>query len=363
MKNNKTGFTFLEMIITVGIIIIMTTIVIISFNKIRANTRDAKRLNDIKEIRAALELFFNRNSYYPTLITPGQALTDESKIYLNIIPSNPTPRSDGNCGDNEYTYVALANNDDYEINFCLGDKNNPATQGCNVMSKNGLNTAWGLIGWWKFEERTGENFYDTTGNNNTCSIEGSGSQIADCHAGLSSCQTGFCSKFDGTDTLYLDCGFNDDFLVQSGSISAWFKASNDISDSSNRLIEIGRTTDGSEKITLYWSSGNLHLYGLRNATPIIDLAKSGLNTNIWYHAVGTWDETGAKLYVNNDDSPATISGDKRLKLETGVTKLTIGNNVTGSSGNTWKGYLDDIRVYNRALSEAEIQGIYDGSKK
>jgi len=76
----------------------------------------------------------------------------------------------------------------------------------------------------------------------------------------------------------------------------------------------------------------------------------------WTHVVGTYDGTYMTIYINGeiDGGPIAKSGLIDLTTE----PLIIGAyNIGGSY--CFDGQIDDVRVYNRALSELEIQSLYD----
>ncbi|MCX6793085.1 MAG: prepilin-type N-terminal cleavage/methylation domain-containing protein [Candidatus Falkowbacteria bacterium] len=369
--HKQNGFTFIELVTVVAVVAALMTLAVVSFNRPRIQGRDSKRVNDIKAIQTALELYYNRNNSYPTYIIPGQLLGSGNNVYLNPVPTNQAPRNDGNCGNNEYTYSALDDNKDYEINFCLGgdtDKNSNATMGSNVASKNGINVAPGLVAWWKLNENTGNDAYDTTGNNNICHHNPAPEISGFFWGDLPSCKTGLCAQFNGIANSYLDCGQSDAYLVNSGSISLWFKADNSISNSDNRLVEIGSDINPElDMVSLIWNGANVYLQEIKAAGEIATLnsnTDTDLQTDTWYYVVGTWDSTGANIYVKGDgvNIVNSASGDSTLALPQGHTILSIGNNTYGDFNNPWNGNIDDVRIYNRALSATEIQAIYNSLK-
>jgi PKD repeat protein len=77
---------------------------------------------------------------------------------------------------------------------------------------------------------------------------------------------------------------------------------------------------------------------------------SPLPTNTWSHLAATYDGSSMRMYVNG-----TLVADKAqtgtINLSAGA--LTIGGNALYSA--YWLGLLDEVRIYNRALSAAEIQ--------
>ena len=81
---------------------------------------------------------------------------------------------------------------------------------------------------------------------------------------------------------------------------------------------------------------------------------SHLSPNAWYHVVGTVDSDSMKIYL---DGNLEMSGTGASPNATGL--FIIGNGFSGGGGDRgFHGFLDDIRVYNRVLSPAEIQGLY-----
>jgi prepilin-type N-terminal cleavage/methylation domain-containing protein len=64
-KGNPTGFTLIELLLVIAIIGLITTLVLASFNDAKKKARDARRLADIKQIRTALDLYYDKYNAYP----------------------------------------------------------------------------------------------------------------------------------------------------------------------------------------------------------------------------------------------------------------------------------------------------------
>ena len=112
------AFTLIELLVVVVIIGIIATMVTIAISSTRMKARDAKRVADIKQMQAALELYYAENLTYPASWTVGQPLVSNGKTFMAKFPTNPSPRNDGTCVDSDYGYLGTGTQ--YAINFCLG---------------------------------------------------------------------------------------------------------------------------------------------------------------------------------------------------------------------------------------------------
>ena len=81
-----------------------------------------------------------------------------------------------------------------------------------------------------------------------------------------------------------------------------------------------------------------------------------LSANTWYHVVGTYDGATARIYVNG----ALDGSNDFVSTGTGNTDpLMIG----GRDNNTdmFDGAIDDVRLYDRALSDSEVSAMYQAA--
>jgi len=75
-------------------------------------------------------------------------------------------------------------------------------------------------------------------------------------------------------------------------------------------------------------------------------------TGAWHHVAGTYDGSTITLYV---DGVKRVSNSASGPLQTSSTSLYIGNKPLSSyPGDRFKGIIDEVRIYNRALSNQEI---------
>jgi len=88
-----------------------------------------------------------------------------------------------------------------------------------------------------------------------------------------------------------------------------------------------------------------------------DESSSLLQTTQWQHLVITWQSgAGLKLWVNGVlDFPTSDKGPVSGVL-TGYTKILVGKgSKDGAADASWDGRIDDVRIYDKALSQAEVR--------
>jgi len=62
---NRAGFTLVEIMVVITIISILTSVLYVSFNAARENSRDQVRQSDLKQLQLAIELYKAQNGSYP----------------------------------------------------------------------------------------------------------------------------------------------------------------------------------------------------------------------------------------------------------------------------------------------------------
>ena len=86
------------------------------------------------------------------------------------------------------------------------------------------------------------------------------------------------------------------------------------------------------------------------------IASSGdLTEDEWRHAAAVYDGSEMRLYL--DGSPVgSTSKSGALSLDPAV-PVWIGGSPGGASERPWDGILDEVRIYDRALTQPEIQAL------
>lgn len=85
-------------------------------------------------------------------------------------------------------------------------------------------------------------------------------------------------------------------------------------------------------------------------------ARASLSNNTWTHVLGTYDGTNIRIYTNGtlQDTQAQNS------YSAGSRAVTVGDDTSGeSTDDRWQGALDEVKIWRRALSDTEVQTIYN----
>ncbi len=107
-KSKNRGFTLIELLVVVAIIGLLMSMVTIALSSARGKARDARRKEDIAEIRKALELYLHDNGIYPRNGTVGNPNneTDIQNLRSFLVPTYFSQIANDPKGyPNNYMYV------------------------------------------------------------------------------------------------------------------------------------------------------------------------------------------------------------------------------------------------------------------
>lgn len=129
----KKGFTLVELLIVVAIIGLLTGMVVISIQHVKAKARDSQRVSDINSISTALALYHNDFNAYPIYdgyITGTDFLstTLESAGTMSSVPADPL-----NSGDYRYYYQSVEGTDYYLEYYLETNSMSGKSQGMNYV--------------------------------------------------------------------------------------------------------------------------------------------------------------------------------------------------------------------------------------
>ena len=87
-RNDKDGFTFIELLVTVTIMAVMMAVAIVSYSSTNVRSRDTKRKADLETIRSALEICRSYTGSYPASVNSNVTCSD-GVVTLQATPIDP----------------------------------------------------------------------------------------------------------------------------------------------------------------------------------------------------------------------------------------------------------------------------------
>lgn len=209
-------------------------------------------------------------------------------------------------------------------------------------------------------------------------FEGNSSDAKDSHSGIDTSVTYNSSNgkfnqgagFNGSSSLISVTDHNDFHLVSKYSVNMWIKTTETTNGlnffqswSSLNFFNAGFrffTTGDGVHTRLSWqqaknTGSNSDVTGVSGNVVI--------NDNIWHMATFVWDGTNLNIYVDgviDVSSPAAYNAAYGASGGANYVRIGDGNN-NGTEAAFYNGAMDDLAVFNRALTATEISQIYKGS--
>jgi hypothetical protein len=206
-----------------------------------------------------------------------------------------------------------------------------------------------LIGWWTFDgdALTSATATDMSGNGNNGTLVGSPTPVIG--------KVGQALKFNNQGINLTDTGL---IATSSFTVTAWIKASTDVSDYRTIIDKTISVNNRNYWLELDVTTGNLSLRTSFNGTASAFTTSSALNDNRWHHVTASYDGSHIYMYVDgtlvlNTATTGSIDSASGMVASIGYEKF---NNSRWFSGS-----LDDVRIYNRALSATEVQQLYNAT--
>lgn len=140
-----------------------------------------------------------------------------------------------------------------------------------------------------------------------------------------------------------------------GTISFWMNAD----AVENWRIPLSTSYAGWDTCFKFEEDANGHfVVGLAPIAGYVGWFTTNLQAHTWYHVAVAWDGTTVRGWLNGKQ---TFAMEHRGKLSTDFRKVAIGNGYSTAPNRFWKGLIDEVRIYRRALPDAEIPQLADPS--
>jgi PKD repeat protein len=197
----------------------------------------------------------------------------------------------------------------------------------------------GLVAAYSFEDASGLTVADASGNGNNGTINGAVS-ISTGHSGKALQFNGSSSWVTVNDSASLG-------LATGMTLEAWVYP---LSQSNGGNTVILKEASGAEVYALYSEEDvNQPVSYINNGSYSGVTGLSRLPANTWTHLVATYDGSYQRLYVNGV-KVAEKAQSGQIQQSSGVMRIG-GNSVWGEY---FDGYIDEVRIYNRALTATEV---------
>jgi len=237
---------------------------------------------------------------------------------LQPCPGNTELNTSRPCDEVLY----LPNNDGAWTPCCNKTRSTPPCTGCVL--------------YFSFDEGSGTLAQDSSGNGNDGTIQG---------AAWADGKFDFALSFDGSDD-YVDCGSAVENSPNAITQSVWVKTA------SNKVILSKRHSDSTSWPTLMIENGHavIAIDGSNHCTKIA--GTTVVTDEGWHHIVGVKNGNDYFIYV---DGNLENSGTDSFGISS-THNLHVAHH--GAWNNYFNGFIDEVRVYNRALSQTEVAELY-----
>jgi len=205
-----------------------------------------------------------------------------------------------------------------------------------------------LAAYWKFDEGSGTTAFDSSGNGNNGLFNGAPKWVAGKYGGA--------LEFDGDD--YLNCGNGDSLQIRDAiTITFWFQ----VQAFSNTWEGFLAKGDDSYRASRGDGTGNATHMGISGTTA--GGGNGWFNGTVivtggqWHHYAATYDGAAGRIYI---DGVLDVTSPGTGRINQSSYDLLIGENQQ-ATGRFLHGLMDEVRIYSRALTDAEILEVMAGA--
>jgi hypothetical protein len=286
------------------------------------------------------------NSWQVVAITPT-AVSDQSNISTGYfdLPSGTTVQRPASPSNG----MIRKNNTTSKLEFY--DEISASWIGLgNSVPTNGLKL------WWNFDE-TGNTVIDISGNNNNGTINGSAPRVS----GIVGSAIEITSESQSVTSTYVA-------PINAKSMCFWIKSSRNLSDVDAQRIGFQGNNNGNGFMWMYGVGSVQDLgfwgYGAANDWAIgTNMTNKWSSTGDWVHVAATSTGTIGYVYINGVLQTQYYNGSVTQSFMSLYSTLGTTFNISCSSGTHTAAVFDQVLVYDRVLSELEINAIKNATSQ
>ncbi len=206
----------------------------------------------------------------------------------------------------------------------------------------------GLVAYWAFDEESGTTASDSSGNGHDGTLMGD-PQWTDGYFGGG-------LEFDQAGDE-VNVPFHEDLNQETFTITAW--ANVEPGSGGHRAVISGRDEPPVSGYIIYAEPGNKWQFWTGVGNRWAPITGPAINLGEWDHVAGTYADGKQKFYVNGElvgevDAQPTLNTKQEFLIGAGA-------NERANHEYLFKGIIDEVRVYDRALSEAEVASVMESN--
>ena len=199
----------------------------------------------------------------------------------------------------------------------------------------------GLVGYWSLNDGKGDFATDFSGNGNKGTLTGGPT--------WTNGKLGKALSFDGSND-YVDVGSSATLAPPNISVSFWTTNNVAPAQFDGLLAKTAPPTVWSTGWGFFYNSGTEIRFFIEGYG--VNVAFATIAPMQWNHVVGTWDGATVRIFVNGVEGTSDLfSG-----TMTATNPMEIGR--IGTDTYNINGLIDEVRIYNRALSTSTVQALY-----
>ncbi len=285
--------------------------------------------------------------YFLTLSYDGSDL----KFYIDGNLHNSTSWTGNLITSNEILEIVETANQNYYVNGTIDEvaiynraltPEEIAAHAADVPTC-GESHSEGLVSYWKADGDASDAYGNNDGSiNGATFVEG---------------KVGQAFSFDGVDD-YVKINYSDSLnITQKITVEAWIKWDSNTFKDAGILIKhnVGEAGNGDYELRLDDGLEGVAFRIVNEYDALISTDYIKISAGRWYHIAGTYDGTSIKLYVDGVlKSEKTTSG----AIRGSSSNVFIGSRWQGGPGATFNGLIDEVAIYDRALTADEINQHY-----
>lgn len=324
IHNKERGFTLGELLVVIAIMTILVAVAVGSFIGLIGSGSDVSKQYEKEAVDVAIEAYMDTNL----------STTIPERIDAAVITSSD--------GDAPFSNFLRRLPTQYEYSWTAGGS---VTQSGNASAGASGPSLPTPIAQWHFDEGFGGNAADSIGGYDGTILNATWTTDS---------VSGNALNFDGTGD-YVDTSLVATSLTSDYTFEAWVKAnglstwagvitSNVTSPSYNGFnLQIGT----SQRLAICAMSGGSYTYTRTSWAP---------TTGVWYHLVGVHDSSTNTntLYVNGNSEDNDVQAVTMPNVN-----VMIGKFYCNTNNLYFNGVIDEVAIYDEALSATEVQDLFD----